>query len=444
MRVLVFGGTTEGRLLSLALVSAGMEVTLSVATEYGREVFLDAAEAVESNSAANTPTDNTSGLHILSGRLEGPGLASLLADGFDHVVDATHPYAASITASLREACAACSLSYLRLLRPSAPDADQAGDTVSFVADTDAAVRLLAAGTGPALLTIGSKELAAYTQVPGYQDRFYPRILPMPDSLERALQLGFRAAHIICMQGPFDLAMNQATLAMAGARYLVTKDTGDAGGFTAKLEAARSMGVQVIVIGRPVQESGYSLPEILSLLGIAAPAAPAAPEIQAAPTAEPAPEPLPPAGYFPLFVPMQGCQVLVVGAGAVATRRIQTLLGFGADITVIAPQADGAIERLEAEGRLRLLRRNYQAGDVAALPVGLVIAATDQRPINYRVGQEARAAGILVSVADRREECSCYFPAIVESPRFLAGLISKDADHAALRRLAEELRQVIAE
>jgi siroheme synthase-like protein len=144
-------------------------------------------------------------------------------------------------------------------------------------------------------------------------------------------------------------------------------------------------------------------------------------------------------FFPLFVDMGGRKALIAGGGAVAGRRIKVLLEAGADITVIAPEAGEYIETAASAGAIRLLRRKYQEGDVAALAPFLVIAATSDRQANRRIAMEANSLDIHVSVADCREECTCYFPAIADNGAYVAGLVSKDGDHAGLKRMAEKVR-----
>jgi precorrin-6x reductase len=83
-------------------------------------------------------------------------------------------------------------------------------------------------------------------------------------LQKALELKFKSANIICMQGPFTKEMNMALLQMTGAKFLVTKDSGSIGGFEAKLAAAAELGREALVIARPAAEEGYTFAEILAL------------------------------------------------------------------------------------------------------------------------------------------------------------------------------------
>jgi siroheme synthase-like protein len=144
-------------------------------------------------------------------------------------------------------------------------------------------------------------------------------------------------------------------------------------------------------------------------------------------------------FFPLFVDMNGRKALIAGGGKVAERRIKVLLDFGADITVISPEAAEYLENAAARGTIRLHKRKYQKGDVAALAPFLVIAATSDRQVNQQIAMEAKNLDIPLSVADCREECTCYFPAIADNGAYIAGLVSKDGNHVGVKQMAEKVR-----
>lgn len=249
MRVLVFGGTTEGHQLSQRLAESGCHVTCCVATEYGRDVL----EPVE-------------GMTVRTGRMSEEEMEAEMRGGYDCVVDATHPYAAQVSENIRSAAQRAGLDYQRLLRPSQLTADgEDEDGILWADDAKAAARLIEATEGNVLLTTGSKDLAAFAAIPGYRERLWVRILPNMDSLSTALSLGYPASHIICMQGPFSRRMNVATLESMNGALLVTKDTGKAGGFGEKVAAAREAGARLLVIRRPVKEQGLELEAMLELL-----------------------------------------------------------------------------------------------------------------------------------------------------------------------------------
>lgn len=243
--ICIFAGTTEGRELAEFLAGKAVSATVCVATDYG-ETLLPQAE----------------NLTVSAQRLPPEKIVELLNQNrFDLVVDATHPYAASITRSIRESCEKTGTEYMRLLRESSAVSERA----VYVPDTDAAAAYLERTQGNILLTTGSKELSRFATLTDFDSRVYARVLPMAHSLELCESAGMKHAHILAMQGPFSKELNVAMLHMTGAEYLVTKDGGDPGGFAAKAEAAAETGAVLVVIGRPPENSGKTLAEVLEIL-----------------------------------------------------------------------------------------------------------------------------------------------------------------------------------
>ena len=146
--------------------------------------------------------------------------------------------------------------------------------------------------------------------------------------------------------------------------------------------------------------------------------------------------------FPLFISLEGQQVIVIGAGKIASRRVQALLPFGCRITVISPEACPELEGLAAEGKITLLRRCYSSGDLAGARIGVI--ASSSRSANQAAGEEGHRLGIPVSVADRREECSFYFPAIAREGAVVAGVIAGGENHGLAKRLGARLREWLHE
>lgn len=240
----LIGGTSEGRALIKALANFNVELFVSVATDYG-------AELIEKQ-------DN---LTILAERMDlGKMQAFLQEHKPDCVIDATHPYATIVTATVQKACALESTKYLRLLRP----VGEAGDYI-ITKDFSEAVELLNNLEGNIFLTTGSKNLKDFTAVENYKERIALRVLPMESSLQSALELGYKPANIVCMQGPFSKELNVATLKKFNSKFMVTKDSGEVGGFLEKIAAAQEAGAKLVVIGRTTEEQGESYEEILKYL-----------------------------------------------------------------------------------------------------------------------------------------------------------------------------------
>ena len=247
-RILIFGGTTEGRLLAEYCHQQEIEAYVSVVSGYGADLLPESEY-----------------LHVLSGRMAGEAMEGFMKRAAIRAVfDATHPYAAEATRNIKEACGRARVSYLRVTRESAAAENPGGDSgkapaaafasqVVYVYSVEEAVCYLKDREGDILVTTGSKELAAYTALPGYEERLYVRVLPSCAAISACEDIGIRGKRIIAMQGPFSEEMNRAMMRQLGVRYLVTKEAGTAGGFLEKLSAAEALSVTAVVIGRPLEE-----------------------------------------------------------------------------------------------------------------------------------------------------------------------------------------------
>lgn len=243
----MFAGTTEGRILGEWLASEGVETLCCVATEYGKELMKPKP-----------------GLEVLEGRLPREEMRRLFEqEERPLVVDATHPYASLVSENIHGACEEAGCRYLRLIRPSAA-AGVEGNVIK-VGSVDEAVSWLSGRKGRILVTTGSKELSKFTALPDFQERVFARVLPSTEAVCQCTELGFPGKNLICMQGPFSKDMNLAMLRHTEAEYLVTKESGRAGGFPEKLAAAKEAGVRVLLIGRPPEQEGMSVEEGAAVL-----------------------------------------------------------------------------------------------------------------------------------------------------------------------------------
>lgn len=387
MKQVIFSGTSEGRRLCEQLSRAGQEAVVCVATEYGRQVM-----------------PQLPGIRVHTGRMDAAQMTEFLRDA-QIVVDATHPYAVQVSQNIRQACKQAGCRYLRLLRPKT----QVEGAV-HVSDAQAAAAYLAHTQGTALLTVGSKELHWFTAVPEYAKRLWVRALPAEASIRICKQLGFPEAHLIFMQGPFSEEMNCALIHMSGAKWLVTKDTGDAGGLPEKLAAARQCGCQVILIDRP-QEDGLTPEQVQRIL---------LPE-----------KPM----RFPLFVDLTGRKCLVVGCGKIGAHRAEILLHYGAEVMVVAPEGEAPVGSVHH-------RRMFEPDDLDG--VFLVTAATNCRQINHEIYLLCVQRDIFVSTADKREECTFFFPAVRTGANLSVGLVSDGSDHKKTARVARAIEQLLKE
>jgi precorrin-6A/cobalt-precorrin-6A reductase len=237
VRVLILGGTGEARELAAGLLAAGTDVLSSLAGRTRQPRLPDG--------------------EVHTGGFGGPdGLTAFLREeAITHLIDATHPFAAVITANA--ALAAQDVDVPRLvLRQPAWEADPSWETVAGISDAAEAVRAWP-GEG-VFLTTGRRELAAFAADDGH--RFLVRTVDPPEGPVPPRMT------LILSRGPYTLAGESALLRDHGIGLLVTKNSG--GSMTAaKLEAARDLGVQVVMIRRPPLPPGSrvvaTIPEALN-------------------------------------------------------------------------------------------------------------------------------------------------------------------------------------
>lgn len=242
----IFGGTSEGRRLAAFCAGQGLPAEISVATEYGEAVL---------------PGEQYG--KVMQGRMSEIQMREHLKTGaVELVIDATHPYAVEVTENIRRACEAESVEYVRLLRKGTENVDM--DGLISVDSVAAAADYLSKTEGNIMLTTGSKELSAFCESLEVE-RLYPRVLPSVESLQVCEANHIPQANCIAMQGPFSEAVNLGLLLQYRCRFLVTKESGTAGGFEEKISACQKAGVTAVVIRRPVVEEGMDFSEVCGYL-----------------------------------------------------------------------------------------------------------------------------------------------------------------------------------
>lgn len=243
--VIVFGGTTEGRLLARSLSERQIPALVCVATEYGEEQ-LDTAPTVV----------------VRVGRMEQDDMQQLLLRECPSlVIDATHPFATVVSRNIKNACTNQAIRYLRVVR-------QPTESLSGCHCFQSMEQLLAfldSSDNIIFSTMGAKEAAALATLRAFEKRVYLRILPDAKGLASCVALGYPKQHLICMQGPFSQTLNAAMFAEVGAGILVTKQSGDAGGFAEKIAAAKQCGMTAAVLLRPPEQEGVSIERAIAII-----------------------------------------------------------------------------------------------------------------------------------------------------------------------------------
>jgi precorrin-6A/cobalt-precorrin-6A reductase len=221
-RVLVLGGTTEAALMARALAEAGVDAVYSYA---GRTEAL-----------APQPLPVRVGGF---GGVEGL-VAYLRAEGITHLIDATHPFAARMSANAVAACASLGVPLIALERP--PWVADERDRWTHVADADAAMAALGQMPRRVFLAIGRQTIGAFATAP--QHHYFLRLVDPPTDL-----LPLPRSEVVIARGPFTVEGDRALLQTHRIEVIVAKNAGGAGA-EAKLIAARDLRLPVVLIDRP--------------------------------------------------------------------------------------------------------------------------------------------------------------------------------------------------
>jgi precorrin-6A/cobalt-precorrin-6A reductase len=237
-RILILGGSTEASALARALAQ-------------------DARFAVELSLAGRTKAPVLPPVpHRIGGFGGAAGLAVYLrAGGFSAVVNATHPFAARMSANAVAGAALAGVALLRVLRPAWTPV--AGDAWTVVPTMDAAAAATGAEPCRVLLTIGQKDLAAFRAAP--QHRYVVRSVdpPPPESLPPL-------AEVLTARGPFDEAAEHALMVAHGIEVVVTKNSGGSA-TAAKLVAARTLHIPLVMVARPVEPAAETVRDVAAAL-----------------------------------------------------------------------------------------------------------------------------------------------------------------------------------
>ena len=241
--ILLLGGTSETAGAAEALARAGYDVLVSNATDI--ELDVGRHERIQRRT----------------GKLDATALTELVRrQGVRAIVDVTHPYAAEAHKAAEQAALSQGLPCFRLQRLAW--LGQARwpheDDILFADSHEVAAELACRAGRSILLTVGANHVATYARHARQAGAsLAARVLDRGESVRACREAGLAEDRIIAARGPFDLEQNRQHIRRFGADVLVTKDSGQAGGLPAKLEAARAEGCRVVVLRRPAETGRYA-------------------------------------------------------------------------------------------------------------------------------------------------------------------------------------------
>jgi precorrin-6A/cobalt-precorrin-6A reductase len=241
--ILLLGGTSETAPIAEAIAAAGYRVLVSTATDI--DLFVGAHPSIAHRR----------------GRLDELAMKTLVRKhGIRAIIDATHPFASQVHRTALDTAARTGVPYLRYERPGVTEEGGGRDDgVCIVASHEDAARVGCASGGPILLTVGSRKLHVYAKPARDAGiRLMARVLDHAESRKAAHEAGLADGQLVIGRGPFSVEQNRELIRRCEAQVLITKDSGDAGGVSRKLEAARLEGCRVVLVAKPkpLFDSGF--------------------------------------------------------------------------------------------------------------------------------------------------------------------------------------------
>jgi len=145
-------------------------------------------------------------------------------------------------------------------------------------------------------------------------------------------------------------------------------------------------------------------------------------------------------FFPMFMDMQDLKVLVVGGGAIATEKLEKLLDFTKEITVIASEVSVEANSLVKDHCLTLYQRTYKKGDIQGFDI--VIVATDTVELHKAIYEESRGSRILVNSVDNTDYCDFIFPSYVKRDDLTIAFSTGGSSPAFAKHIRRHFEKII--
>ena len=145
-------------------------------------------------------------------------------------------------------------------------------------------------------------------------------------------------------------------------------------------------------------------------------------------------------FFPMFMNMDDLKVLVVGGGAIAHEKLEKLVDFTKEITVITSALSAETHQLIGDHCLTLYQRAYKEGDIEGFDV--VIVATDTQALHKAIYEESRDSRILVNSVDNTAYCDFIFPSYVKKEDLTIAFSTGGTSPAFAKHIRRHFEQII--
>ncbi|MET3557142.1 precorrin-6A/cobalt-precorrin-6A reductase [Streptococcus rupicaprae] len=237
MMKLLLGGTSDSTDILALLNELELSVTTSVVTDYGKHLA------------------SKFGQPVIQGRLTAEDMVAFIqANGVDEIIDATHPFADIVSKEAIRAAELAGVSYVRFERQATLDLSGA----IVVHSTEEAIQVMRQkGYKTVYLGTGSKTLPLFVEgLPN--SRIVVRVLPTSEVLLACEQLGLVADQIDAIKAPFSKECNKELILRSKAEVFVSKESGSVGGIREKIDGCLELGIDCIIIARPLVDYPQSV------------------------------------------------------------------------------------------------------------------------------------------------------------------------------------------
>ena len=230
-KVLVIAGTTDAKTVIERLLEKNHDTAVTVTTRLGAGML-----------------DEFKNLDIYQGKLNKEHITQLIRTLKPTcLIDAANPFSTEITRNAINVCKHEALPYIRYERERVSYEDD--PDITIVKNYGEACDVLMNCEGNILLTLGSNKIETFKKIPDYSQRVYLRVLPDWKVLSKCESLGFSPKNIIAIKGPYNEALNIELFKYCRASVLVTKESGNMGGVVDKINAAKKLGMKIILVDR---------------------------------------------------------------------------------------------------------------------------------------------------------------------------------------------------
>ncbi len=246
-KVLVIAGTTDAKTVIARLLENKHDTAVTVTTRLGAGML-----------------DEFKNLEIYQGKLNKDHITHLIRTLKPAcLIDAANPFASEISRNAINVCRFEALPYIRYERERINYGDD--PDITIVKNYGEACDVLKECQGNILLTLGSNKIEMFKKIPDYSRRVYLRVLPDWKVLSKCESLGFSPKNIIAIKGPYNEALNIELFKYCQAKVLVTKESGNMGGVVDKINAAKKLGMRIILVDRIEEQCSNKFSSVDALI-----------------------------------------------------------------------------------------------------------------------------------------------------------------------------------